>query len=360
MPVEVIELTPKPIEDAAEFVGMLKSRRSSTIQPQAEGFLTRILVKSGDRVTVGTPMFEIDDRAQQASIASLESILAVRQADAAFARQQAERAKKLLAVGASSQQEYDQAATATQTADAQVKAVQEQIRQQRAEWTYTRVASPATGIVGDVPVRVGDLLTKSTVLTTVDDNANLEVYINVPVQQAPRLKLGLPVRLVNEVGQTLVTERVNFVSASVDDATQTVLVKTPLAPRGGLFRSAQSVRALLVFDEAPGLTVPVVAVTRINGQYFVFVAEGGERGTVARQRAVNLGAVLGNEYVVRSGLKAGEKLIVSGIQKIGEGAPVSAMPASPAAPKPTGEGGPKPGEGEPAAPKPAGEGGKGQ
>jgi RND family efflux transporter MFP subunit len=338
MPVEIVELVPRPVEETAEFVGRLRSRRSSTIQPQVEGYLTRILVKSGDRVAEGAPMFEIDDRTQRAAVASLESIRAAREADAEFARQQAERARKLLTVGASSQQEYEQAQTASQTAVAQLKAVEEQIRESRAEWAYYRVVAPAAGVVGDIPVRVGERVSTSTPLTTVDDNTGLEIYINVPVQQASKLRLGLPVRLLDAGGETLATERVTFVSASVDQATQTVLVKTPLAPRPGVFRTEQSVRAVVVFDTKPGLTVPLVAVTRINGQYFVFVAESGERGSVARQRAVNLGEVVGNGYVVVSGLKPGERLIASGIQKIGDGAPVTAVPATPAgsAPAPGG------------------------
>ena len=86
--------------------------------------------------------------------------------------------------------------------------------------------------------------------------------------------------------------------------------------------------------------MPVVSVTRINGQYFVFVVEGGERGTVARQRAVTLGEVIDSDYVVRSGLKPGERLIAGGIQKIGEGAPVTPMPV----PTKPGEGAHKPGD----------------
>lgn len=332
VPVEAVELQPKPIEETTEFVGVLKSRRSSRIQPQAEGFITKILVKSGDRVVVGTPLFDIDASTQQAAVASLESSRAAREADAAFAKQQADRAKSLLGVGAMSQQEYELAVTQQRTADANLKAIADQIRQQQAELAYYTVKAPSAGVVGDVPVRVGDRVTRSSELTTVDDNAGLEVYINVPVQQASRLRIGLPVRLVSETNETLVSEKINYISASVDDATQTVLVKTPLSARPGQFRSEQSVRAVIVFDTRPGLTVPLVAASRINGQYFVFVAETANGATVAHQRAVQLGAVVGNEYVVVSGLTAGEKLIVGGIQKIGEGAPVTVMPPAAAAP----------------------------
>jgi RND family efflux transporter MFP subunit len=328
VPVEAVTLANKPVDDVAEFVGTLRSRRSTTIQPQAEGFLTKIQVKSGDRVAPGATLFEIDSATQQAAVASLESVRAARQSDAAYAEQQAKRAKSLLDVGAASQQEYEQAASQQKTAVAQLKAADEQIRQAQSELAYHRVTAPAAGIVGDVPVRQGDRVTRTTVLTTIDDNTGLEVYVNVPVQDAPKVKLGQTIRLLTETGETLATEKVNFIAPSVDDATQTVLVKAPISQSGGRFRTEQFVRSQIVFGSAEGLTVPLVSALRINGQYFVYVAEGG----VAKQRAVTLGRVVGNEYVVVGGLKPGEKLIVSGIQKIGDGAPVTLMP--PAAPGP--------------------------
>jgi RND family efflux transporter MFP subunit len=333
MPVDIVELKLQPVEQTTEYIGVIKSRRSTTIQPQAEGIITRILVSAGDRVTPGTLLVEIDATAQQAGLASLQSVRAARQADAALAAQQAQRARTLLDVGAMSQQEFEQVTTARQTAEAQLRAVEEQIRQLQAELAYYRVTAPTAGVVGDIPIREGDRVTKATELTTVHDNAGLEVYINVPLQQATALKLGLPVRIVDDRGETIATERVAFVAPAVDDETQSVLVKAPVDARGGRFRTDQFVRAHILFSTTPGLKVPLVSVMRISGQFFVFLAEpnaGG--GLVARQRSVDLGQVIGNEYVVRSGLKAGDRLIASGIQKIGDGAPVAAAPAAPAGP----------------------------
>lgn len=331
VPVETLTLTSAPVEQVAEYVGTIRSRKSTRVQPQAEGFLTKIQVTSGAHVTPGTPLFEIDATPQRALVAGLESTRAAREADATFARQQAERAKALLAVGAMSQQEFDQAATQQKSTEAQLRAIDEQIRQQQAELAYYRVVAPAAGIVGDVPVREGDRVTRSTLLTTIDDNAGLEVYIGVPVQQAPTLKSGLTVRLLSDTGGVVATTRINFIAPSVDDATQTVLVKAPVES-GKTFRTEQFVRAQIVFDTAPGLLVPVVAATRVNGQYFVFLAESTAQGTVARQRPITVGRIVDNAYVTLSGVSAGDRLITSGIQKIGDGAPVSiAAPAAPAA-----------------------------
>jgi hypothetical protein len=171
-------------------------------------------------------------------------------------------------------------------------------------------------------------VTRQTVLTTVDENAGLELYINVPVGQAAGLNTGLPVRIVDDAGQTLSTSEVNFVSPSVDTGTQSVLLKAPLEAAAP-FRSDQFVRTQVVWSNLPALTVPLVAVTRINGQYFVYVAEKGDGGTlVARQRSVQLGPIVGNDYVVRGGLVEGEQLITSGVQKIGDGMPVTVQQAA--------------------------------
>ncbi len=326
MPVEVVTLAERPVEQTTEFVGTLKSRRSTTVQPQVEGFVTKILVRSGDRVEPGTALLQIDPSMQQAAVANLESIRAARQADLQYAQQQATRMKTLLEAGAASQAELDQAQTALSTTQAQLQAAEAQCNQQRVALAYHLVSAPTAGVVGDVPVRVGDSVTRSSVLTTIDQNAGLEIYINVPVQEAEHLKVGLPVHLLDDRGQRLATEKLSFVSSSVDVATQSVLAKAILSQARG-FRTEQYVRSQLVWADTPALTAPIVALSRINGQYFAYLAESGDAGaSVARQRAVEIGAVVGNDYVVKSGLKVGEKLIVSGVQKIGDGAPVTIVP----------------------------------
>ena len=330
MPVELVTLTAKPVEQTTEFVASLKSRRSSTIQPEVEGPLMNIAVRSGQQVSRGTLLFEIDSGPQQAALASLQSMRPSRESDIEFARQQVIRNRTLLLAGAISQREVEQFEAQLRSAEAQLKALDEQIKQQRSQLAYYRVMAPIAGTVGDIQVNVGDRVTRSTVLTTVDENDTLEVYITVPVPQAPQLKLGLPVRLVDDRGQILATNRITFISPNVDTATQSVLAKAQLIDGRGQFRSDQFVRARIVWATAPGLTIPVTAVSRINAQFFAFVAEKNDKGMQARQKPVQLGEIIGNDYVVQSGLVPGEQLIVSGLQKIRDGAPV--MPAPPSAP----------------------------
>ncbi len=325
MPVELLTLAPHPVEQASEFVGTVKSRQSTTIQPQAEGFITKILVKSGDRVSAGTPLFQIDASSQQALVASLQSVRVAREADVTLAKQRAERAKALLAAGAGTQQDLEAAVSAEQTSEAQLRALDEQIRQQQNELSYYRVTAPAAGSVGDIPVHVGDRVTRATHLTDITSNAGLEIYVSVPVQQAPQLKPGLPLQIMSDAGVATSTEKITFIDPSVDDTTQTVLAKAAVVATKGL-RTDQFVRTRVVWSTAPALTVPITAVLRISGQFFVYVATPARGGLVARQRQVSLGSVIDNDYVLLSGLAAGERLVVSGIQKIGDGAPIQAAP----------------------------------
>ena len=330
MGVEVTTLVARPIAQTTEYIGTVRSRRSTRIQPQVEGFLTRIAVKSGDRVRAGAVLMEIDREQQQAALGSLQATRATREAELAFARQQAQRMQTLHTAGAVSAQELEQAQTALQTAEALLQTLEAQVREQEVGLGYYRVTAPTGGVVGDVPVRVGDRVTQSTLLTTIDESAGLEVYVNVPVQEAPRLQPGLSVRLLDQAGATIHETTVTFVSPTVEESTQSVLVKADL-PDGSGLRTDQFVRVQVVWSTDDGLTVPMMAVSRINGLYFVFVAEPGEDGAlVARQRPIQVGPPVGNDYVLLGGLSAGAQVIVSGVQKIGDGAPVRVGP--PAAP----------------------------
>ncbi len=328
MPVEALTLATKPVAQSSEFVGTVKSLQSISVKPQAEGFLTRVLVKSGDRVRAGQTMFEIDAASQQALVANIESVRSARQADITLAGQRAQRAKALLAAGAGTQQDVESAVSALQSAEAALASLEQQIKQQKNELSYYTVKAPSAGIIGDVPARQGDRVTRGTELTTIDTNAGLEIYIGVPVQQAPLLKTGLAVEIEGE-NNTVAIEKVTFVSPSVDDATQTVLVKAAVTKLKNL-RTDQFVRTKIVWTTAPALTVPITAVLRINGQYFVYVATSEKGGLTAHQRQIVTGAIVGNDYVVTSGLAAGDQVIVSGIQKIGDGSPVQIVPAQPA------------------------------
>jgi RND family efflux transporter MFP subunit len=306
---------------------------STDVHPQTDGQITQILVKSGDRVRKGAPLFQIDPRRQQAAVQSQEAQRAALEASVAYARQQAERSDQLLAAGAISRQEQEEAATALRTAEANLNALNAQLQQQQVLLRYYTVVAPVAGIVGDVPVRVGYDVSPQTVLTTVDQNDTLEIYVSVPVERADDLHAGLPIAILDSEGtDVLGNTEVNFISPRVDDQTQSVLVKGLVRNPDARLRASQYVRARIVWKTGEGLVVPVTAVVRINGQFFAFVAEEADGKLVARQRAVKVGPIAGNNYQVLEGIKPGERVIVSGAQKLTDGAPIQTAAQPPAAP----------------------------
>jgi RND family efflux transporter MFP subunit len=322
MNVKTMTVTPKPIPRTSEYVATIKSLRSTNIQPQVEGFVRQIMVKAGDRVRAGQPLVQIDPEKQQATVAATQSQRASREADLEFARQQLARMQKLYDAGAVSRAELEQAETAVKTAQAQLEAVNSQIRENQVQLQYYRVTAPTDGIVGDIEVRQGDRVTPQTLITTIDAPEGLEAYVNVPLERATSLRLGLSVELLDATDKVIASNPITFIAPRADDATQSILVKATLRSRPAGIRVQQYVRARIVWSNEPTIAVPVVAVNRISGQYFVFVAEEGRGGMVAHQKPVTVGDLIGDSYVVRSGIKEGEKVIVSNIQKLQDGAPV--------------------------------------
>jgi RND family efflux transporter MFP subunit len=324
MDVKTVTLTPRPVPQSSEFVASIRSLRSTTVQPQVEGIVRQMFVKAGDRVSAGQPLMQIDPDKQQAAVSALESQRAAREADLAFARQQLARLQKLHDAGAVSRAELEQAETAQKTAEAEVASIQSQIKETQVQLQYYRVTAPAAGTIGEIPIRQGDRVTPSTVITTIDQPEGLEAYVNVPLERATELREGLTVELLGPDGQVIASNPITFVAPRADDTTQSILVKATLQQMPPTMRVMQYVRARIIWSNEPVLVVPVVAVNRLAGQYFVFVAEQGQQGDVARQKPVTLGDVIGDDYVVRGGLQAGDRVIVSNIQKLGDGAPVKA------------------------------------
>jgi RND family efflux transporter MFP subunit len=333
MPVQVRVAQAEKVPDVTEYLSMVKSRRSANINPQVEGYVTQIDVKSGDRVSAGTPLLEIDPLKQQATVGSLEAARAAQEANVHQAQVQLDRVRKLYEAGVTPKAELDNAESSYLAAAAQLKSLEEQVRQQQVELKYYQVRAPRDGVVGDIPVRVGDRVGVSTLLTTIDDISGLEAYIYVPADRAKDLRLGAPVHLLDDSGQRIAETRITFISPQVDTDTQTVLAKAAVDSAQGQIRVAQQVRAQVVWSTREATLIPILAVTRISGQFFAFVAVKESNGTVARQRLLRLGDIVGNDYVVLDGIKPGDHIILSGLQFLQDGAAVAEQIQPPAGAK---------------------------
>lgn len=370
-PVAVGRVEEQQIEETSEFMASLGSQQVASIRPQVSGQVTQVFVQLGSQVAAGAPLFEIDSRQQQAAVAGQTAGIAAAQANlesgrallsqlradrmrleaaAEFAREQHERNLRLLAEGAISQAQADQSSRDLRQAEAALAAQQEQIRAQEAailraerevqqaqaeaerqqvQLQFFQVTAPFAGIVGDVLVRQGDYVTPQTVLTTLTQTQALELNLNIPLQRAPQLRIGTPVQILDSRGEVIGSSQISFIAPEANAATQSVLAKALLENPAGQLRSAQFVRTRVIWEERPALLVPVTAVARLGAQTFVYTvqtteppAEGMPPGAVAVRRPVQLGSIYGNSYEVLEGLEANEPIVLTGLQKIRDGAPI--------------------------------------
>jgi RND family efflux transporter MFP subunit len=323
MPVKVETAKAEKVNDTTDYVATLKSRDSAVVSPQVEGIITQIFVRSGEPVAAGAPMMQIDPAKQEATVNSQENARVAQVAQVTWAKQNYDRISGLANAGVVSRQDLDQARATLDAAKAQLSALEAQVNEQEVQLHYYRVVAPRAGIVGDIPVRVGDRVLTTTQLTTVDRPGSLEAYIYVPIEKSSQLKMNLPVQIVDASGNLLANSRVTFISPQVDNSTQTILAKATIANANDNLRTAQFIRARIVWGSQDKPVVPVVAVSRIGGLYFAFIAEPDQKGGyVVHQKPLQIGQIVGNDYVVLDGIKPGDKVVISGTQFLIDGIPV--------------------------------------
>lgn len=321
------------VSDTSSFVGTLKCVKSVAVRPRVEGYITQINVRSGDFVRAGAVLLEVDPAKEKeilnTQLASLESNEAEKvnaqeklrslKADRGakisnldFARSQYQRYKSLREEGAVSQESVDQFANQLKAAESELSSIDAQIsaqvaviskadkmlkqsfsqtRQERVQLAYHKVVAPFDGVVGDVPVKLGQFVETATSLTTIDETTPLEVYVYVPAEQAARLAKGMRMTMVDNAGEDIGTCSIFFISPRVDDLNQSVMVKALYENRDGRLRSNQQVTTKIQWETGKRLLVPTNAVVRISGQDFVFVAEETKGAYVAKQRPVKLGEI---------------------------------------------------------------------
>jgi RND family efflux transporter MFP subunit len=328
LPVQTLTVAAVPVAQSDEYVATIKSRRSATINPQVDGNLTSILVHSGQHVTAGQLLMQIDPSKQEATVASQAATEQQKLAVYQYNQLQVERQRKLFAAGIISKDALDQAEQAFANSKADYQSAVASRQEQDKQLGYYRITAPFEGIVGDIPVHVGDYVSATTMLTTVDENKDLEAYIYIPTERASQIRNGLGVQILDNNGNPIENTAIDFVSPQVDDQLQGILVKAPI--HSPLLRTQQLVKARVVWGMSPKPVVPVLAVTRLGGQAFVFLAQDAGGGHfVAHEQAISLGDTIGNNYAVLAGLTNGDKVIVSGTQFLQDKMPVMPLPPGP-------------------------------
>lgn len=329
MPVAVQQVALGPVPISESFVSTIKSRRSATMQPQVDGNITRIFVTSGQAVKAGTLLMQIDPLKQTAAVQTQQGLEQQQKALYDYNKADVERQRQLFEAGIISRQAYEIAAQSAQNAKGAYQSAAAGTGTQRQQLAYYQIRAPFAGIVGDIPVHQGDYVSPTTLLTTVDENQQLEAYIYLPTERAADVRTGLPVDLIDNTGNVLAHSNIYFVSPQVDSGLQSILAKAPI-PSTSKLRNQQIVNARVTWSTTQAATVPVLAVTRIGGQFFAYVATPKDNGFIAHQTLVVLGEAIGNNYPVVSGLHPGDRVILSGIQMLQEGVPVQPLPPSPA------------------------------
>lgn len=326
-PVTTLTLVAKHIEDTTEYLATLTSRRAVSLYPQVSGYVRAIAVKPGTVVKPGALLIQVDGAAEQASMQNLVATRESLAASATFAKERQARSKLLRGDGIVSQQDVDQAQVQADQAEASVRATDALIASQRARLSFFNIVAPFEGVVGNVPVKVGDFVTPATLLTSVTQDSGLEAEVAVPVERAAALGPSSRIRLLGAGDEVVGESPVTFVSPRADPSTQLLLIKGAFEALPAL-RPEQIVRARVVWAARSGLAVPTVSVVRQSGQPFVYLIETVDGGALGAKRVpVELGALQDNEYVVVKGLTAGQQIVVSGLQQIGDGTPIEIQSA---------------------------------
>ena len=366
--VQVSPVTMHSFNDRSNYLATVKSRKSVTLSPNVAGHVTHILVGSGQLVQKGQKLIQIDSGRQiaeasaveleadsaeadlasmKATLSSLESTLKSKQANVEYTKTQHARYQRLRNEGAVSQSDLDSWTNNSTAAIADRDSTMQQIaahkltinkyernhkralanfEAQKEQLKYYEIRAPFAGVVGDIPIKVGDRVTSDSLLTTLTENHPLEVYVSVPAEKASSITPGMQVALLSSDGKVYGDSKVIFIAPTVDPSSQTVLVKTLYPNERSELRADQTVKAQIVWKSHDVVSVPTKAVLQAAGKYYVFVAAesstGAQKALQARQTEIEVYEIEGSSYQVKSGLKPTDRIVMTGIQRLFDGAPI--------------------------------------
>ena len=327
--VTVIEVAPKPVALFNEYVAQTQAPDTIEIRAQVTGLLERQAFTDGARVKKGDLLYVIDQRPFAAQAAQAKAGLAQAQANLVNAKQNLARNARLIAEKAVSQADYDNAVAQEGAGAALVEAQAALLRNAEINLEFATVRAPRDGQMSSSQVKPGALITaQQTLLTTLYSSDPMWVYFTISEDRALELQKAartpdkttpFRIRLADGSDYAL-TGRLDFVDAAIDQKSGTLQVRISVPNPQRILRPGLFVRVSApVLDTSEAICIPQQAVQELQGTKSVFVvgADGKveSRQIVATQR-------LGNEWVVASGLRAGERVVVEGTGKIRNGAAV--------------------------------------
>lgn len=323
--VEVLTLAAQPVRTTGQYLGSLLSRASVNVLPQVAGYVRKIHVRPGQRVNAAAPLVEIDARDENAALSSASAQVESAKAQLALAQQLLGRAEALYKEGLATAQELDQRRADVAAATAAVRAAGAQVSLRQVALSNRTIRAAVPGVIGEVNVRLGDYVTATTPLTAIADAGLLELSVSIPAARARSLALGSTIELLTEEGTVLVPSKVSYVAPEADPRTQLVEVKSTFDNTVGL-RPRELVRVRIVYAESEALQVPLLAVQRQAGRAFVFVVVAKGEGLAVERRLIQLGELRERGFLVASGLAAGDRVAVTGLQVLKDGAAITIAP----------------------------------
>jgi RND family efflux transporter MFP subunit len=339
--VEVAEVVQRDTPIYSEWVGILDGYVNAQIQPHVAGYIIRQNYKEGSIVKRGDVLFEIDPRPFQAALDQATAQLAQAEAQLGKATLDVERDTPLAKERAIAQSQLDTEVQVQLAARATVRAAKANVDQAELNIEWTNVTSLIGGIAGIAQVQIGNLVGPSSVLTSVSQADPIKVYFTVSEQQfmdfhrrfpteasVEEQRKRIPLQLI--LGDGSVYERtgtIYFADREVNPATGAIRIAGVFPNPNNLLRpgSYGRVRAS-VRTQNGALLVPQKAVTELQGSQQVAVVTSDDKVSI---RVVTVGDQVGGSWIVTGGLKPGERVVVEGLQKLRDGAPVKVV-ASPA------------------------------
>jgi membrane fusion protein (multidrug efflux system) len=325
----------KDVPIYVEAIGQTRGSTEIEVRARVEGFLQSVDFKEGTPVRKGQLLYTIDPRPFQATLAQAKGQLAEAEAQLARAKQDVVRYEPLVAKNAISRQEYDTAVVVQRAAEASVEAAKASAERAQIDLGYTRVTAPEDGLVGKTEVYAGTLVGRgdSTLLTHISQIGTIHVRFTIPERDYlfyarrnqqrgnPNAGARLPFELVLADGSVHPQQgHLTFIDRNVDPQTGTILLEAAFPNPGGVVRPGQYARVRAAVDMKNGaILVPQRAVSELQGIYNVAVVGGDDTVEV---RMVKPAERIGTLWVIDSGLKAGERIVVEGLQKVRPGVKV--------------------------------------
>jgi membrane fusion protein, multidrug efflux system len=330
-PVSVAAVLSRAVAEQREFSGLIEAIDRAELRPRVSGYIDSVKLKPGMLVKKGDVLFVIDPRPYRAELARAEAAVAGSQAKAELAKTEQERSKKLLADNAIAQRDYDERTANVRQLDAAARADQAALQTARLNVEWTTIRAPFDGRVGKAEVTVGNLVDGNTVLTSVV-SAN-PMYVSFNGDESTYLQLGkqaranpaamkLHIGLANEKGFPH-EGKLEFVDNRVDPVAGSVRMRGLIDNKDGLLTPGLFARVQVGTSSPTGAESALVAERAIGtdqNRKFVFVVNDKN---MTEYRPIQLGTQVGTLRVVSSGLKAGERIVVDGLQRVRPGAPVA-------------------------------------